>query len=184
MSLNVEQAKDKMEGVFEHLSQELKKIRTGRANPGMLDGIVVRAYGQEVPLKHLANIVAADAQLLQITPFDPNNLGVISAAISESSLGLNPSDDGHVVRIPVPALNEERRLELVKSLNQVAEASRVALRNIRHDVLDKAKDQKKTGELSENDLVRVEKDMAELMDDSNKKIDEAFEKKQSEIMTV
>ena len=184
MSLNVEQAKDKMNSALEHLGTELSKIRTGRANPGMLDGIVVQAYGQPMPLKHVANVTAADSQLLQITPFDPNNLGAISSAISESSLGLNPSDDGHIVRVPVPPLNEERRHELVKMLTETVEATRVSLRNIRHEVLDTAKTQKKAGELSENDYVRVDKVINDLMDEYNKKIDASFELKQTEIMTV
>lgn len=184
MSLNVDQAKEKMNSALEHLTQELGKIRTGRANPGMLDGIMVHAYGQAMPLKHVANVIAADAQLLTVTPFDPNNLGAISAAISESSLGLNPSDDGHVVRVPVPPLNEERRHELVKSLNEVVEATRVSLRNVRHEVLDTAKGQKKTGELSENEYERVEKEMNAMIELHNKKIDEAFDKKQAEILTV
>lgn len=184
MALEFDEAKTKMTAALEHLHNELKKIRTGRANPAMLDGISVNAYGQPMPLKHVANVVAADSQLLMVTPFDPNNLGAISNAISESSLELNPSDDGHIVRVPVPPLSEERRLELVKQLNAAAEDTRVALRNIRHDVLDTAKDQKKAGDLSENELERLEKQVADTMEDFNRRIDSVLSQKEAEIMKV
>lgn len=105
----------KMTGALEHFESELGKIRTGRAHPGMLDGIKVEAYGTLMPLNQVANITAPEAQLLQITPFDPSNIQVIAAAIrNDQSLGFNPSDDGRVVRVPVPALTEERRRQLVK----------------------------------------------------------------------
>lgn len=184
MALDFDEAKTKMAAALDHLHNELKKVRTGRANPAMLDGISVSAYGQPMPLKHVANVVAADSQLLMVTPFDPNNLGVISSAISESSLELNPSDDGHVVRVPVPPLSEERRRELVKQLGEVAEDTRVALRNIRHDVLDTAKNQKKAGELSENEFDRLEKQVAETMEDFQLQIDSALSQKEAEIMKV
>jgi len=184
MALELNEAKQKMESALEHLHNELKKVRTGRANPAMLDSVMVSAYGQPMPLKHVANVVAADAQLLVVTPFDPNNLGPISSAVSESSLELNPSDDGHVVRVPVPPLSEERRHELVKQINAAAEDTRVALRNIRHDVLATGKDQKKSGELSENELERLEKQVAEAMEDSQQQIESALGQKEAEIMKV
>jgi ribosome recycling factor len=184
MAIDLNEAKQKMTAALEHLHGELKKIRTGRANPAMLDGIMVSAYGQPMPLKHVANVVAADAQLLSVTPFDPNNLGAISAAISESSLELNPSDDGHVVRVPVPPLSEERRQELVKQIHATAEDTRVALRNIRHEVLNTAKDQKKGGDISENDQQRLEKQVSELMEDFQRQIETALKQKEAEIMKV
>lgn len=184
MSLSLSEAKQKMEQALERLNEELKKVRSGRANPAILDGVTVSAYGQPMPLKHLANVVVIDAQLLQITPFDPNNLSAISSAISDSNLGLNPSDDGHIVRVPIPQLNEERRKELVKMLGEKTEEARVVLRNLRHDVIKTAKTQEKDGELSEDDRIRVERDITETLENYNTKIDEAFEHKQSEIMTV
>lgn len=184
MAMTVDEANQKMEQTLEHLHSELKKIRTGRANPAILDSVMIDAYGQQMPLKHAATVQAVDAQLLQVTPFDPNNLGNIVTAISDSNLGLNPSDDGRVVRVPVPQLTEERRKELVKTLSEKAEDARVSLRTIRHDVLKTAKQQEKDGELSKDDVERVEKRIGELMDDFNKRIDDALAQKEAEIMTV
>jgi ribosome recycling factor len=184
MSLSVEQAQSKMLEAFVHLEDELKKITTGRANPAMLDGVMVKAYGQAMPLKHLANVVASDSQMLSVTPFDPSNLAAISTAISETSLGLNPSDDGHIVRVPVPPLTQERRQELVKMLGSVVEDARVSLRAVRHEILNGAKDDKKSGLISEDDLSRLEKRVEEMMSEFNEKVDSVFQKKQSEIMTI
>lgn len=184
MALSLDDAKVKMQASIEHLHEQLKKVRTGRASAAMLDSVVVNAYGTPTPLKHVANVVASDAQMLTVTPFDPNNLPVISSAISESNLGLNPSDDGRIVRVPVPPLNEERRKELVKQLGATTEDAKVVLRTIRHDVLDTAKEQKKAGEISEDDLARTEKQVEEYMADFQKQIDAAFDAKQAEIMTV
>lgn len=184
MALTVDEAKQKMDQALEHLQGELNKIRTGRANPAILDGVNINAYGQKMPLKHAANVQAVDAQLLQITPFDPNNLGAIVTAISESNLGLNPSDDGNVVRVPVPPLTEERRKELAKSLGEKAEDAKVSLRNVRHEVLKTAKEQEKNGELSKDDVERTEKRIQEMMDEFNEQIEELFKTKETEIMTV
>lgn len=184
MALSIEEAKQKMTQALEHLHDELKKIRTGRANPSILEGVQISAYGQMMPLQHAANIQAVDAQLLQVTPFDPGNLGAIVTAISESNLGLNPADDGHVVRVPIPPLNEERRKELVKSLGEKVEETRIVMRNIRRDVLSTAKEQEKQSELSQDDVEQIEKQIGEFMDDFNSQIETAFEHKQSEIMKV
>lgn len=184
MAIDVSEATDKMRQTLERLHDELKKIRTGRANASVLDGVTVEAYGQPMPLKHLAAVVAVDGQLLQVTPFDPNNLAAISSAISDSNLGLNPSDDGHVVRVPVPPLTEERRRELVKSLNEKAEEARVALRNVRHDALKGAKVQQQDGDLSEDEYHRTEKQLNDLIENHNNQIEKALVTKQSEIMTV
>lgn len=184
MAIDINEATEKMQQTLQRLHDELKKIRTGRASASMLDSVMVDAYGQPMPLKHVANIVVVDGQMLQVTPFDPNNLAAISAAISESNLGLNPSDDGHVVRVPVPPLTEERRAELAKSLNEKAEEARVSLRNIRHDALKGAKTQEQNKEISEDDYHRVEKELNELIEQNNSEIEQALEAKQSEIMTV
>lgn len=184
MMPDVEDTKQKLQEAVNRLHEELKKVRTGRANPAILDSIIVNAYGQPMPLKHVANIVASDAQMLTVTPFDPHNLAAISSAISESNIGLNPSDDGHVVRVPVPALNEERRKELVKMLGSIVEETKVIMRNIRHDALNSAKEQKKAGEISEDEFNRMEKRIGEMMDTFSLQVETAFESKQSEIMTV
>ena len=127
----------KLNGALSHFEDELKKLRTGRAHPSMLDGVVVVAYGTEMPLNQVSNITTPEAQLIQISPFDPNNIQAISDAIrNNQSLGLNPSDDGRVVRIPVPPLTTERRQDIVKQLNAKAEECHITRRNIRHDALN------------------------------------------------
>ncbi len=175
----------KMETALEHFDEELKKIRTGRAHPSMLDGIKVEAYGTEMPLNQVANITAPEAQLLQITPFDPSNIQKIAAAIrNDQGLGLNPSDDGRVVRVPVPALTEDRRRLLVKQASEKVEEARIALRNVRQDGLKDAKAKKESKELSEDDLKLVEKEFDRLMQTSQTRLDDTFKAKEKEIMTI
>lgn len=175
----------KMETALEHFDEELKKIRTGRAHPSMLDGIKVEAYGTEMPLNQVANITAPEAQLLQITPFDPSNIQKIAAAIrNDQGLGLNPSDDGRVVRVPVPALTEDRRRLLVKQASEKVEEARIALRNVRQDGLKDAKAKKESKELSEDDLKLVEKEFDRLMQTSQTRLDDALKAKEKEIMTI
>ena len=143
----MDDTKQRMDQAIDHFKDELKKVRTGRAHAGMLEGILVEVYGQRMPLAHVANVGTLDAQTLQVTPFDPSNLEAISAAIrDDKSLGLNPADDGKIVRIPVPPMTEERRREVVKQLGQKVEDARVALRNVRHDALKDAKQQEKDKE--------------------------------------
>lgn len=184
VNLDTNEAKTRMNQALDHFHDELKKIRAGRANPAMLDSIMVNAYGQPIPLKHVANVIVVDNQLLQITPFDPHNLSAISNSISESSMGLNPSDDGHVVRVPIPSLTEERRKELIKMLGEKTEEAKVAFRNIRHDFLKEVKSFQQSGELSEDEYHRTEKVINEMVDDFNLKVDEATAHKEIEIMTV
>lgn len=175
----------KMTTALEHLESELAKIRTGRAHPGMLDGIMVEAYGTEMPLNQVANITAPEAQLLQVTPFDPANLQKIAAAIrADQSAGLNPSDDGRVVRVPIPALTEERRRELVKLASEKVEDARIALRNVRQDALKNAKKMKDDKQLSEDDLKQVENGIDDDMKQYQAKIDEIFAAKEKDILTV
>ena len=176
---------DKMSAAFDHFQDEMKKVRTGRAHAGMLDGVMVEAYGAKMPLNQVANITAPEAQMLLITPFDPSNVTAISAAIRDNqSLGFNPSDDGKVVRVPVPALTEERRRQLVKQASEKVEETRIAMRNIRQDALKDAKRMKENKELSEDDLKRVEKEIDALMSKVQVQIDEAFKVKEKDILTV
>ncbi len=175
----------RMEGALEHFSDELKKIRTGRAHPGMLDGVTVEAYGAQMPLNQVANITAPEAQLLQITPFDPSTIQQIAAAIrNDQGLGLNPSDDGRVVRVPIPALTEERRKQLVKQASEKVEEARIALRSIRQDGLKDAKHKKEHKELSEDDVKRVENGFDRLMGEYQGRIEEAIKTKEKEILTL
>lgn len=175
----------KMTGAIAHFEEELKKVRTGRAHPGMLDSIMVEAYGQKMPLNQVATVTAADAQMLQITPFDPTNLQAIAGAIrADQSLGFNPSDDGRVVRVPVPPLTEERRKLLVKQTGEKVEEARIALRNVRQDALKETKRLKDTKELSEDDVKRAEKSIDELVARFNGQIDSLFKDKEKDILTI
>lgn len=182
---NTDPYEEKMTLALMHFEDELKKVRTGRAHPSMLDGIKVEVYGTQLPLNQAANITAPEPQLLQVTPFDPGNLQAIAAAIrGDQSLGFNPSDDGRVVRVPVPPLTEERRKQLVKQTGEKVEEVRIALRNIRQDGLKDAKRKKDAKELSEDDVKRVEKEFDKLMADYQAKIEEAFKAKEKDILTI
>src|SRR5581483_6510026 len=151
----LDEVKTKLAAATEHFKQEIGKIRTGRAHPGMLDGIMVEAYGQNMPLKAVGGIATPEPQLLQITPFDPGNLKAISDAIRDNqSLGLTPTDDGRVVRISIPPLTQETRQQMAKILGQKVEETMITARNIRHDALHKADDDKS---LSKDDKFRLEK---------------------------
>ena len=175
----------KMASALEHFEEELKKVRTGRAHPSMLEGIKVEAYGMPTPLNQVANITAPEPQMLQVTPFDPSNVQPIAAAIrNDQSLGFNPSDDGRVVRVPIPPLTEERRKQLVKQTADKVEETRIALRNIRQDALKDAKRKKDAKELSEDDVKRVEKEIDKLMADYQAKIEAAFAVKEKDILTI
>lgn len=182
---NADSYEEKMTLALMHFEDELKKVRTGRAHPGMLDSVKVEVYGTQMPLNQVANITAPEPQLLQITPFDPSNLQAIASAIrNDQSLGFNPSDDGRVVRVPVPPLTEERRKQLVKQTGEKVEEARIALRNIRQDGLKDAKRKKDAKELSEDDVKRVEKEFDKLMSDYQGKIEEAFKAKEKDILTI
>lgn len=175
----------KMTGALEHFEDELKKVRTGRAHPSMLDSITVEVYGTKLPLNQAANVTAPEPQLLQITPFDPGNIQTIAAAIrNDQSLGFNPSDDGRLIRVPVPPLTEERRKLLVKQTGEKVEEARIALRNIRQDGLKDAKRKKDAKELSEDDVKSIEKEFDKLMSDYQEKIDTAFRAKEKDILTI
>lgn len=172
----------KMEEALERFKAEMKKVRTGRAHPDMLSGIKVEVYGQFMPLNQAANITAADATLLVVTPFDPANIAAIEAAIrADQSLGLNPADDGRVIRVPIPALTEERRKEIVKNASTKVENAKVAFRNIREDA---RKAIKIAEELSEDVKKRAEKDIDELTKEFSDKVDAEFKGKTDEIMKI
>lgn len=176
---------EKFDLAVAHFEEELKKVRTGRSHPSMLDGILVEVYGQKMPLNQVANISAPEPQLLQITPFDPSNVQLIAAAIrAEQSLGFNPSDDGRVVRVPIPSLTEDRRRQLVKQTGDKVEEARIALRNIRQDALKDAKRKKEAKELSEDDIKRIEKGIDDDITSYNAKIDAIFRAKEKDILTI
>lgn len=181
----IDNTKSKLESTYKHFEEEIKKLRTGRAHPGMLDGVVAEAYGQPMPLIQLATITAPEAQLLQVTPFDPNNLPAISAAIRDNhSLGMNPMDDGRVVRVPIPALNEERRKQIVKQLGEKVEEALIAMRQVRHDTIRDIDEAKKDKDIGEDEHSRLSKQVDDLMAGYKSKTDELSKAKETEIMTV
>lgn len=181
----INQTKTKCIQAVDHFKDELKKLRTGRAHPGMLDGITVEAYGTPMPLIQVGTVSTPEPQLLQITPFDPNNLAAISSAIRDNaSLGLNPMDDGRVVRIQIPPLNEERRKDFTKILSGKVEDAMIAMRGARHESLKTAEDAKKDKVITEDDLSSVKKQLDELLALKKSEIDGLAKAKEAEIMTV
>lgn len=179
------QYEQKMAAALSHFEDELKKIRTGRAHPSMLDGITIDAYGTKMPLNQVATITAPEPQMIQVTPFDPTNVSAIVDGIrANQSLGFNPSDDGRIVRVPVPQLTEERRKEIVKQLGQKVEDCRIAIRNVRGDGLKDAKTAKNDKKLSEDDYKRVEKDLDKSVSEFQVKIEDITKAKEKEILTI
>ena len=181
----INQATTKLENSLTHFQEELNKIRTGRAHAGVLDKLMVTAYGVSMPIKQLANITAPEAQLIQVTPFDPSNLQAIASSIREDqSLGLNPVDDGSVIRIQVPPLTTERRTEIVKQLGDIAEDSLIKMRNARHEALKEAETAKKSKDITEDDYRDIGKQMDELMSKYKLKVEALVAAKEKDIMTV
>ena len=170
------------EKAVEHFKNELKKLRTGRAHSGMLDGVMVSAYGQQMPLIQLASISTPEPQLIQITPYDVDNLEAISVAIRENqTLGLSPMDDGKVIRLQIPPLTEERRRQIVKQLGEKLEECMISLRNSRHEVLKQAK---ADSQLSEDQRKRIQQKIDGLMAGQKKTAEEMANNKEADILKV
>ena len=166
---------------LDRFKDELKKVRTGRAHPDMLAGVRVEAYGQWMPLNQVANVTVSGGTMLLVTPYDPSTIPGISNAIrSDSSLGLNPSDDGRVVRVPIPPLTEERRKEIVKTASKSVEEAKVKIRNVRED----ARKDLKALELPEDAKKRAEKAIDDLTKNFNDQIDSSFKEKEKDIMQI
>jgi ribosome recycling factor len=177
-------AAQRMQKSVENCRHELATVRTGRASPHLLDRVNVDYYGAETPLRQLAQVAATDARLLTLTPFDKNAIGSIEKAIMESDLGVTPSNDGNVIRLQIPELNEERRREMVKVIHGVAEEGRIAVRNIRRDVMSDLRELKKEGEVGEDDERRAESELQKRTDGATKDIDAALKAKEDEILEV
>jgi ribosome recycling factor len=177
-------AEGRMAKSVESSRGELATVRTGRASPHLLDRIMVDYYGAQTPLKQLANVATSDARLLTVTPFDKGSIGAIEKAIQESDVGLTPSNDGNVVRLAIPELTEERRREMVKVVHGVAEEGRVAIRNIRRDVMQDLRELKSEGEVGEDDERRAEAALQKQTDDSIAEIDSLLKGKEEEILEV
>jgi ribosome recycling factor len=174
----------RMDKSIEATRDHLNSVRTGRASPGMLDRITVDYYGQQTPLKQLATIGVPEARLLTVQPFDPSSVKSIEKAIQESDLGLTPSNDGKLIRLPIPQLTEERRKEYVKIARTYAEEGRVSIRNIRRDVIHGLKELVDNGEVGADDEHRAEERAQKLTDEHVKSIDELVKHKEAEIMEV
>jgi ribosome recycling factor len=180
----LDDAKDRMHKSVEACRHELATVRTGRASPHLLDRVVVDYYGTETPLRQLAQVAATDARLLTLTPYDKNAIKQIEKAIMESDLGLTPSNDGNVVRLQIPELNEERRKDLVRVVHNVAEEGRVAVRNIRRDVMHDLRELKKEGDVGEDDERRAETELQRLTDEAVGEIETLLKGKEDEILEV
>src|SRR3954470_1944910 len=173
-----------MEKSVEASRSELATVRTGRASPHLLDRIVVDYYGAQTQLKQLANIATSDARLLTVTPFDKSSIGAIEKAIQESDVGLTPSNDGNVIRLAIPEMTEERRREMVKVVNGVTEEGRVAIRNVRRDVMSDLRELKNEGEVGEDDERRAETTLQKQTDEAIAEIDALLKAKEAEILEV
>lgn len=181
----VDSAKQKFKVAQEHFHGELAKLRTGRASASMLNGVMVEVYGAQMPLNQAATISTPESQLLQITPFDPSNLQAIVAAIrNDQSLGLNPTDDGRVVRVPIPPLTEERRKDLAKQVGAKQEDCLIAMRSSRHDAQSAISRMKKDKEISEDDAKRLEKQVDEAMNVVRTEVEADAKAKEAEIVTL
>ena len=180
----ISNAKDKMAKAITGYSRELASIRAGRANASLLDRISVDYYGAPTPVNQLAGISVPEARLLVIQPYDKTSLGDIEKAILKSDLGLNPTSDGNIIRISIPALTEERRKELVKVVKKAAEEAKVVIRNVRRDGNDDLKKLEKAGEITEDGLRGYSEDIQKLTDENINKIDEMTKEKEKEILEV
>jgi ribosome recycling factor len=178
----ISDAESKMKSANEALRRDLATLRTGRASTGIVENLQVEAYGAPMPLNQLASLSVPEARLITIQPWDKQNLAQIERAILQANLGLNPSNDGTILRIPIPALTEERRKELVKMVHQRVEEGRVSLRNARRDSIDQVRSQEKKKEVSEDERRRAEDRLQKLTDDYTNKINELGQAKEKELM--
>jgi len=180
----IQDATRRMDKSVEAAQTEFATLRTGRASPALLDRVQIDYYGQQTPLKQLATINAPEPRMITVQPFDPSSLSAIERAIQESDLGLTPSNDGKLIRLPIPQLTEERRKELVKVVRGMAEEGRVAVRNVRRDAIHHLKELVGKSEVGKDEEHRAEERVQKLTDDHTKKIDELLERKEAEILEV
>jgi ribosome recycling factor len=173
-----------MRGALEAVRREFSTIRTGRASPSILDRVEVEAYGSRMPLRSVANVSVPEPRLLTVTPFDPGTIKAIERAIDTSDVGLNPQNDGKIIRLPIPELTEERRRQFIRLARQYAEEGRVAIRNIRRDEMRDLNELMKMGEISEDDERRAEAELQQMTDKYVKRIDETLTDKEAELLEV
>ena len=184
MAVDFKEFDRRMGKALEHLQEEFGAVRAGRANAKVLDRITVEYYGSETPLNGVASISSPDARTLVISPWDTKLLKDIAKAIQTSELGINPQNDGRVIRLVFPQLTEDRRKELVKQVKKYAEEAKVAMRNIRRDGMDYVKKLKKNSEITEDDQKKAEKDLQDLLDKNIKKVDDVLAAKEKELMAI
>jgi ribosome recycling factor len=177
-------AERRMRGALDSVRREFSTIRTGRANPAILDRVEVEVYGARMPLRSVASVGAPEPRLLTVTPFDPNSIKAIERAIGNSDVGLNPQNDGRILRLPIPELTEERRKQLIRLARGMAEEGRVSIRNVRRDEMHDLLELKKMGEISEDDERRAETELQQLTDRYVKRIDDALADKEAELLEV
>jgi len=180
----LEELKDGIAKAHEALKRDLAKIRAGRANPDILDSVRIDYYGSPTPLKQLASISVPEARLIVLKPFDRSQMQAIEKAIMETKLGLNPSNDGEIIRIPMPTLTEERRKDLVKLARKSGEDSKVAIRKARHDAKDMIESLQKEGEVGKDDADRARKELEEIAKAGTARVDEIVGKKEADIIEV
>ena len=178
------QAKEKMTKTQEFYKKDMLSLRAGRANPQILDRIMVDYYGTPTPLKQMGNVMAPEPRLLTISLWDPKAISLVEKAIQKSDLGLNPSNDGKIIRLVVPELNEERRKELTKVVRKGAEEAKVAVRGVRRDAMEQIKKLKKDSEITEDDQRDAEEDLQKITDKAIKDVDAIYAAKEKEIMEV
>lgn len=182
--IDLSAAERRMQGSVEAVKREFSTIRTGRANPAILDRVEVEVYGSRMNLRSVANISVPEARLLMVTPFDPNSMKAIERAIENANIGLNPQNDGKVIRLPIPELTEERRREFIRMARNMAEEGRVSVRNVRRDELRDVHELRKEGEVSEDEERRAEDELQKLTNRYVKAIDAALAEKESELLEV
>jgi len=180
----INNCKSKMKKAFDVFNNDLGSLRTGRANVAMLDIIKVEVYGQKMSVNQLATISTPEPRLIAVQVWDQNNVSLIDSAIKKSNLGINPQIDGQLMRIPIPSLNEERRMELKKIMGGLAEKAKVSIRNIRRDANDKLKNDLKDKKIGEDELKKSEKKIQNLTDTQIAELEKKFKEKEKEIMTV
>lgn len=184
MQEQLKKAEERMGRRYDHMCKEFSEIRAGRANPAVLDKVKVDYYGAPTPVNQLAAVSVTEARTLTIQPWDMSVLRPIEKAIQKSDIGINPMNDGKLIRLVFPPLTEDRRREIVKDVQKIAEETKVQIRNVRRDTIEKLKAMKKSGELTEDDLKNAEKKTQKLTDSFTKKIDDTSAAKQKEVMEL
>ena len=177
-------AERRMQGALDAVRREFATIRTGRANPSILDRVEVEVYGSRMPLRSVANVSVPEPRLLMVTPYDPGSIKAIERAISNSDIGLNPQNDGKIIRLPIPELTEERRKQLIRLARGMAEEGRISVRNVRRDEMRDLLELRKEGEISQDDERRAEAELQQLTDSYIKHIDAALADKEAELLEV